>query len=93
MQEDREIRRFAGINHEVRKVGVDTAIHCGIFFATISFLTGMGVLAVWLFGGREVLLGGITLGTLMAFYGSSTFSVVHCGGDVEFTDGEVEHGD
>ena len=26
-------------------------------------------------------------------YGSSTFSVVHCGGDVEFTDGEVEHGD
>ena len=24
---------------------------------------------------------------------SSTFSVVHCGGDVEFTDGEVEHGD
>ena len=26
-------------------------------------------------------------------FGSSTFSVVHCGGDVEFTDGEVEHGD
>ena len=25
--------------------------------------------------------------------GFSTFSVVHCGGDVEFTDGEVEHGD
>ena len=25
--------------------------------------------------------------------GSSTFSVVHCGVDVEFTDGEVEHGD
>ena len=25
--------------------------------------------------------------------GSSTVSVVHCGGDVEFTDGEVEHGD
>ena len=28
-----------------------------------------------------------------AYSGSSTFSVVHCGGDVEFTDGEVEHGD
>ena len=28
-----------------------------------------------------------------ATMGSSTFSVVHCGGDVEFTDGEVEHGD
>ena len=27
------------------------------------------------------------------YIGSSTFSVVHCGGDVEFTDGEVEHGD
>ena len=68
VQEDREIRRFAGINREVRKIGVDTAIHRGIFFATISFLTAMGMLAVWLFGGREVLLGSITLGTLMAFY-------------------------
>ena len=29
----------------------------------------------------------------MGLRGSSTFSVVHCGGDVEFTDGEVEHGD
>ena len=29
----------------------------------------------------------------MTNIGSSTFSVVHCGGDVEFTDGEVEHGD
>ena len=29
----------------------------------------------------------------MNYLGSSTFSVVHCGGDVEFTDGEVEHGD
>ena len=28
-----------------------------------------------------------------SYRGSSTFSVVHCGGDVEFTDGEVEHGD
>ena len=24
---------------------------------------------------------------------AGSFSVVHCGGDVEFTDGEVEHGD
>ena len=30
---------------------------------------------------------------LIELNGSSTFSVVHCGGDVEFTDGEVEHGD
>ncbi len=72
VQEDREIRLFAKINREVRKIGVDTAIHRGIFFATISFLTGMGVLAVWLFGGREVLLGSITLGTLMAFYAYMT---------------------
>ena len=32
-------------------------------------------------------------GEEMIIEGSSTFSVVHCGGDVEFTDGEVEHGD
>ena len=34
-----------------------------------------------------------TVGMYTGFNGSSTFSVVHCGGDVEFTDGEVEHGD
>ncbi len=68
VQEDREIRRFSKINRKVREIGIATAIHRGILFATISFLTGMGVLAVWLFGGREVLLGSITLGTLMAFY-------------------------
>ena len=35
----------------------------------------------------------LTLRLIIRKTGSSTFSVVHCGGDVEFTDGEVEHGD
>ena len=60
------------MNWKVREVGVATAIHRGIFFATISFLTAMGVLLAWLFGGREVLLGSLTLGTLMAFYAYMT---------------------
>ena len=40
----------------------------------------------WILEDRDTLI-------LRRTKGSSTFSVVHCGGDVEFTDGEVEHGD
>lgn len=39
-----------------------------IFFATISFLTGFGVIIVWYFGGEEVVEDRLTLGTRLAFY-------------------------
>ena len=42
---------------------------------------------------REDVRSVIELTSSKVVEGSSTFSVVHCGGDVEFTDGEVEHGD
>jgi ATP-binding cassette subfamily B protein len=67
-QEQREMAAFAKVNARVRDVAVATGINRGVFFATIGFLTGLGVLIVWLFGGREVILGELSLGTLLAFY-------------------------
>jgi len=67
-QEKREMEAFAKPNRRLRDVAVKTALNRGIFFATITFLTGIGMLIVWLLGGQQVLDGEITLGTLLAFY-------------------------
>ena len=45
------------------------------------------------FGHKLEVVRSQSTGDIEIRIGSSTFSVVHCGGDVEFTDGEVEHGD
>ncbi|MEW6753428.1 MAG: ABC transporter ATP-binding protein [Candidatus Latescibacterota bacterium] len=67
-QERREMASFARANRQVREVAVTTALNRGVFFATMTFLTGLGVLIVWLAGGAQVLAGRLTLGTLLAFY-------------------------
>ncbi len=67
-QEEREMAAFAKPNRRLRNVAQTTAVNRGVFFATITFLTGIGMLIVWLLGGQEVLANRITLGTLLAFY-------------------------
>jgi len=67
-QEKREIESFGRTNRKVSKIAITTSVNRTIFFATVSFLTGLGVLVVWFFGGQEVMSGKLTLGTLLAFY-------------------------
>jgi len=67
-QEAREVEEFERRNATMQKVGVETDRNWSIFFATTGLVTGLGVAAVWLFGGQEVIGGNLTLGTLLAFY-------------------------
>jgi len=67
-QEQREIAEFGRRNAELRKIGIQTDRNWYVFSATMSLVTGLGVAIVWLLGGREVFRGGLTLGTLLAFY-------------------------
>ena len=67
-QEPREIAVFESRNREFTRIGIRAEINRGIFFATMSLLTGVGVMIVWYFGGQEVLGGDLTLGKLLAFY-------------------------
>ncbi len=67
-QEDRELALFSARNDEHTRAGIRAEINRGVFFATMSLLTGLGVMIVWLFGGKEVLEGELTIGTLLAFY-------------------------
>ncbi len=67
-QEKSEMAAFAVPNRRLRDVAQLTAVNRGVFFATITFLTGLGMLIVWLVGGQQVLGDEISLGTLLAFY-------------------------
>ena len=67
-QENREIGMFGRHSRKLTRIGLKTEVNRAVFFSTMSFLTGLGVLIVWLFGGQVVIDGGLTLGTLLAFY-------------------------
>jgi ATP-binding cassette subfamily B protein len=66
-QEDQEEERY----HERNQGALDARLRVdqawGKFFPLISFAFGAGGLLIWYAGGRSVLDGVITLGTLMAF--------------------------
>lgn len=66
-QDDQEENRYRGLNTDslAARLRVDQA--WGRFFPLISFAFGAGGLLIWYAGGRSVLDGTITLGTLMAF--------------------------
>ena len=67
VQEDREIRRFADSSRRLRdsRLTVDNA--AVTFTAGMGLLFALGGLVVWYLGGRDVLFGSMTLGSLMAF--------------------------
>jgi len=52
-QEGREIGTFARLNRRITDLGVQTSVNRTVFFATVTFLTSLGVMAVWFFGGRR----------------------------------------
>ena len=65
-QEGREIGAFARLNRKITGISVRTGVNRTVFFATISFLTGLGTITIWYFGGQEVIAGELTIGTLLA---------------------------
>jgi ATP-binding cassette subfamily B protein len=67
-QEGREIAAFERHNTTLFRVRVRTNRNQAVSVATMSLVTSLGVMILWLLGGREVLLGHLTIGTLLAFY-------------------------
>ena len=68
-QEDQEIRRFSGRNTDLFTAQVRAERTWATFWPPMAFLTSLGGLLVWVFGGRQVLGGEMTIGVLMAFMG------------------------
>ena len=67
VQEGREIRRFRQSSRRLRDSRLTVDISTSTFTAAMGMLFAVGGLAVWYVGGRNVLFGRMTLGSLMAF--------------------------
>lgn len=66
-QEEREYERFRVASGRLRDSRQNVDASTAAFAAGITFLFAVGQLIVWYVGGREVLAGSMTLGSLMAF--------------------------
>ena len=68
-QERREGERFGVVSERLRqtRLGVDNA--SAIFNPVMGLVFQLGGWIVWFIGGRDVLGGGMSLGSLMAFFG------------------------
>ncbi|MEN6452119.1 MAG: DUF1854 domain-containing protein [Thermoguttaceae bacterium] len=67
VQEEQEVRRFRASSRRLRDSRRTVDISTSAFTAMMGLLFAIGGLAVWYVGGRDVLSGQMTLGSLMAF--------------------------
>lgn len=67
-QEQKESNRFTDASQSFMEASIRTARAFAMFFPFTHFVTSLGFVAVWGFGGYLVITGkGVTLGTLIAF--------------------------
>ena len=66
-QEDREAVRFDERNTRLFRANLRVQWITSAFLPGMGFVTGLGGVIVWWLGGREVIGGHVTLGTLIAF--------------------------
>ena len=62
-----ETDRFRTRAQKVRNLGVKRAVFGSIFFVIIGLLSAVGTALVYGFGGYQVILGNLTIGTIIAF--------------------------
>ncbi|MGD2152931.1 MAG: ABC transporter ATP-binding protein [Gemmatimonadales bacterium] len=67
VQEDAQAGQFAGLNREYMDRNLRLAKVWGLFFPALMLLTGLGAVIVLWIGGRDVILGRITIGDFVAF--------------------------
>jgi len=67
VQEDAQAGQFASLNREYMDRNLRLAKVWGLFFPALMLLTGLGAVIVLWIGGRNVILGRITIGDFVAF--------------------------
>jgi len=63
---DEEAQTFAGRAGRVRDIGVRSAMYGRVFFIALTLVGAIATAAVYLIGGRLVISGAVTLGTMVA---------------------------
>ena len=67
-QEHREVEAFDKTNKALGDISARTARNWWIMWATMGLISGLGMVAIWLVGGIQVLDAKLTMGTLLALY-------------------------
>ncbi|MCL2878080.1 MAG: ABC transporter ATP-binding protein/permease [Acidobacteria bacterium] len=68
-REDAEIRAFESLNHGYIRSNISMIRLWGVFHPLMTVLLGLSTVALLWFGGRQVVLGNLTLGEFVAFMG------------------------
>ena len=69
-QEEREIHEFHGENQELCNKTLQSARANAFYHPAMDFFANLGTVIVLWYGGREVILGRLTLGSMIAFHGA-----------------------
>lgn len=67
-QEQRELDAFDRTNEDLGDVSIRTSMNWNVMWATMSVISGSGMLIIWYYGGRQVLGEQLTLGDLLVLY-------------------------
>lgn len=66
-QEEREIEKFRARNWKYLEENIITVRLWAFYFPLMSFITGLGSTLILWYGGRQVILGHLSLGQMLAF--------------------------
>jgi ABC-type multidrug transport system fused ATPase/permease subunit len=66
-REKHEIERFDYRSRDFMQTSVSAQRTFSIFNPAVSFITAMGFVMIWGYGGYQAIAGTVTLGTLIAF--------------------------
>jgi ATP-binding cassette subfamily B protein len=66
-REERNVAAFAAINREHADANLRSIFYYAVFYPAIDLLAAAAIALILLYGGAQVLSGGLTLGVLVAF--------------------------
>ena len=66
-REERNRAAFAAVNQKHYEANLSAIFYYAVFYPAIEFLAVLAVALILLYGGGQVLVGGVTLGVLVAF--------------------------
>jgi ATP-binding cassette, subfamily B, multidrug efflux pump len=66
-REEKEMRKFDGINQAHRKANIDTIFYYAVFYPAVEIIGAIGIALIIWYGGGQVIRQVATIGTLVAF--------------------------
>jgi ATP-binding cassette subfamily B protein len=66
-REDRNAQAFADVNRKHADANLDSIFYYAVFYPAIDLLAALATALILIYGGAQVLAGGLTLGALVAF--------------------------